>query len=344
MDPVEVSPQHPPDPGEQDTRSRLEADLRRRCEGAAADVEVLAERGEAALHEDLGRSRVAAARLGEEVRRLLADPLGADIVIEELGPTFFVAEQGWRALFEALVAEGPEHPEHRLLALARYRRYLLARVAEILARLPAEPDAEPVTEPDPGPEADEAPVTNGLSLAPLEITHRGAEAGSSGAARSHRAPSWSLSPTPHREPPVPGGSVGDSPAPGEASPPSGASVSSIPEPERPVGRVRLPKGRTVRVQARVGEDVEIWLGRRHFRVEWRGGPVLVDDQGRARVLRLGRNLVGRSAESDVRVDPSYMDISRRHLYIDVREDAPFEITDLSRRGTYLTREQALRRP
>ena len=101
--------------------------------------------------------------------------------------------------------------------------------------------------------------------------------------------------------------------------------------------VRLPRGKTFPL--REGRDVsfELWLGKRRFRVETWAGATLVDERGAELRLSEGRNLVGRGLYNDVIVDAEFTDISRRHLILDLTGGIPSAITDLSSRGTFLSR-------
>lgn len=101
--------------------------------------------------------------------------------------------------------------------------------------------------------------------------------------------------------------------------------------------VRLPKGTTLPLRQGRDGPFELWLGKRRFRVETWSGAALVDDQGNGTPLHDGRNLVGRGLYNDVIVDSAYVDVSRRHLILDVKDGQPIAITDISSAGTFVSR-------
>ena len=101
--------------------------------------------------------------------------------------------------------------------------------------------------------------------------------------------------------------------------------------------VRLPDGVTVSIRAEVDGSIDLWLGRRRYRLETLDGVALVDERGQRIALREGRNVVGRGLANEVIVDAGWRDVSRRHLIVDVREGEPVALTDLSSFGTFISR-------
>lgn len=81
--------------------------------------------------------RAAEQRLRPMLVQLAADPVCVDALFDELPRNFFVEEHGWRALFKRLFASGPIPTDVKVVALARYRRYLVQRL-EACAAQPAE--------------------------------------------------------------------------------------------------------------------------------------------------------------------------------------------------------------
>ena len=52
-------------------------------------------------------------------------------------------------------------------------------------------------------------------------------------------------------------------------------------------------------------------------------------------LRNGKNVVGRSLQSDVGLDPVFRAVSRRHLIVEFGDDDVVRLTDISTLGTFL---------
>ena len=118
----------------------------------------------------------------------------------------------------------------------------------------------------------------------------------------------------------------------------------FPEPPHPItteDRDRVPVSLPRRSRASIMMDDEapatVWLAERRFRLEASEPAALVDDTGRRYPLREGQNMVGRAPYNDVVIDPSYVQVSRSHLIIDIRNGVPVAITDLSSRGTFVRR-------
>lgn len=101
--------------------------------------------------------------------------------------------------------------------------------------------------------------------------------------------------------------------------------------------VRLPRGKTAPIQAEDQACVDLWLAKRRFRIEMWEAPSLIDSQGHAVTLKEGRNFVGRALFNDVIIDPSYPEVSRSHMIVDMSGGRPVGITDLSSGGTFLSR-------
>ena len=101
--------------------------------------------------------------------------------------------------------------------------------------------------------------------------------------------------------------------------------------------VRLPRGTTLAFRRGRDGPLELWLGKRRFRIETWSGAALVDEQGQGAALREGRNVVGRGLYNDVIVDAQFNDVSRRHLILDLADGVPVAVTDLSSAGTFVPR-------
>lgn len=79
----------------------------------------------------VARARATADSLARAVARLAANPSSADAAIGELLAAGVPGDEGWRELFTSLrLVEG--HESFKSLALARYRRYLIASPPPVL--------------------------------------------------------------------------------------------------------------------------------------------------------------------------------------------------------------------
>lgn len=101
--------------------------------------------------------------------------------------------------------------------------------------------------------------------------------------------------------------------------------------------VRLPKGKTAPIRAEDQACVDIWLAKRRFRIEMWDQASLIDSHGNSIVLKEGRNSVGRALFNDVIIDPSFNEVSRSHMIVDMSGGRPVGITDLSSGGTFLSK-------
>lgn len=98
---------------------------------------------------------------------------------------------------------------------------------------------------------------------------------------------------------------------------------------------RLPRGETITIQLDGEVNLELVLSRHKFTVVSGQQVYLVDENGPDYPLQYGRNRVGREQGNDVVVDPTYRDVSRKHLIIDVESPRHVRLTDLSSHGTYV---------
>jgi len=100
---------------------------------------------------------------------------------------------------------------------------------------------------------------------------------------------------------------------------------------------RMPKGETVEIEIGPHQSLSLLLARYPF-VLISGTPfLLVDEYGNDLRLRVGKNIVGRSAQCDVAVDTALRAVSRRHMIVEADGDGPVRITDISTIGTFLPR-------
>ena len=61
--------------------------------------------------------------------------------------------------------------------------------------------------------------------------------------------------------------------------------------------------------------------------------VFIDDQGKDTVLRHGKSIIGRDTNSDIVINSTYRDVSRKHLIVETGHDNLVRLTDISSHGT-----------
>lgn len=102
---------------------------------------------------------------------------------------------------------------------------------------------------------------------------------------------------------------------------------------------RLPKGESLTVRLAPGESVDILLSRHRCRLSNHDGLEFTDDRGRNHALSGKRTLVGRDADCAIVLDPTWRDVSRRHLLIETINQGAIRFTDMSAHGTYINPAQ-----
>jgi hypothetical protein len=98
---------------------------------------------------------------------------------------------------------------------------------------------------------------------------------------------------------------------------------------------RLPKGETVEVELEEDHAVDLLLAKHQCRILLRDRLLFVDQRGHDSELLEGRNVVGRDATSDVIIDASLRDVSRKHLIVESDGARQIKLTDISSHGTSL---------
>ena len=76
-------------------------------------------------------TRQAADLLQRALKRAVGDPNAVEQLFKKLGSAFFTEDHGWRKLFMTLVTLPATRNDLKLLALTKYRNYLLARLAAL---------------------------------------------------------------------------------------------------------------------------------------------------------------------------------------------------------------------
>jgi hypothetical protein len=114
------------------------------------------------------------------------------------------------------------------------------------------------------------------------------------------------------------------------------NLSAAPEMERhETSFSRLPKGETVELDLEEDRAIDLLLGKHQCRILLRDRLLFVDQSGHDSELRVGRNVVGRDATSDVIIDASLRDVSRKHLIVESDGARQLKLTDISSHGTSL---------
>jgi len=98
---------------------------------------------------------------------------------------------------------------------------------------------------------------------------------------------------------------------------------------------RLPKGETVEIELQRDHAVDLLLAKHQCRILLQDRLLFVDQEGHDSELRVGRNIVGRDATSDIIMDADLRDISRKHLIVESDGVGQVKLTDISSHGTSL---------
>ena len=101
------------------------------------------------------------------------------------------------------------------------------------------------------------------------------------------------------------------------------------------GLERMPKGEIINVVLSPGKSIDVLLSKHKCKLGLNDGFHFIDQAGNQYELHKGRNVIGRDAVSDIRLDSSLRDISRFHLLIENVGDNCVQLTDMSSHGTYI---------
>lgn len=97
---------------------------------------------------------------------------------------------------------------------------------------------------------------------------------------------------------------------------------------------RLPRGQAVKLYALPGHAIDIQLAKHPFRLLNDNGWVLCEPDGRRHSLADAQTMVGRGRDNDIRLDPEFNYLSRRHMIVEPQDDHVILVTDLSSHGTF----------
>ncbi len=98
---------------------------------------------------------------------------------------------------------------------------------------------------------------------------------------------------------------------------------------------RVPLGEAIECLLESDEMLSIAMARHSFELVAGNKPYLIDSNGVTYYIKMGRNMVGRHPESDIKVDANFSTVSRAHMVLEWDGQKRFQIMDLSSRGTLL---------
>lgn len=98
---------------------------------------------------------------------------------------------------------------------------------------------------------------------------------------------------------------------------------------------RMPKGETIEIRLTAEEQIKVNLSKHKCLIKASKRFLFIDSSGQQYSLNVGRNVIGRSTDSIVPIDPHLRDISRLHLAIENLGSNILRLTDYSSYGTYI---------
>jgi len=98
---------------------------------------------------------------------------------------------------------------------------------------------------------------------------------------------------------------------------------------------RMSKGESLQIRFGAHQSLSLILAKYPFTLISGDPFLLLDESGHDLKVRPGKNIIGRSAQSDIAVDAAYGAVSRKHLIVETRNDGTVTLTDISTLGTFL---------
>ncbi|MFQ5659327.1 MAG: FHA domain-containing protein [Gammaproteobacteria bacterium] len=106
---------------------------------------------------------------------------------------------------------------------------------------------------------------------------------------------------------------------------------------------RLPKGEAVKIMVIPGTKLDMKLSEYKCQLVASGDKIVfIDQSGKKTVLRKGRNIIGRGADSIVKIDAALREVSRTHALIYNEDHQIIQLTDLSSGGTFISGKELKR--
>ncbi len=100
---------------------------------------------------------------------------------------------------------------------------------------------------------------------------------------------------------------------------------------------RMSKGESLEFHFGPHQSLSLMLAKYRFTLVSGDMFLLFDESGQDLKVRPGKNIIGRSAQSDVAVDAAYGAVSRKHLIVEIGNDGTVTLTDISTLGTFVPR-------
>lgn len=101
---------------------------------------------------------------------------------------------------------------------------------------------------------------------------------------------------------------------------------------------RVLKGETLEIQFGPHQSLAMVLAKYRFTLVSGDPYLLLDETGHDVKVRPGKNIVGRSSQSDIVIDGAYGAISRKHLIIEIDASGKVKLTDISTLGTFVPKD------
>jgi hypothetical protein len=100
---------------------------------------------------------------------------------------------------------------------------------------------------------------------------------------------------------------------------------------------RMSKGENLEIHFGSHQSLSLMLAKYRFTLVSGDPFLLFDEAGHDLKLRPGKNIIGRSAQSDLSLDAAYGAVSRKHLIVEIQDDGRVTLTDISTLGTFAPR-------
>lgn len=105
---------------------------------------------------------------------------------------------------------------------------------------------------------------------------------------------------------------------------------------------RMPENKPLTLDVDADEQIDLYLSRWKISLQVRSGSVCVEVNGQSTPLRQGENNIGRSSVCEVVLNGAPPDVSRKHLVIDWVDGKRLVLRDVSKKGTWISKEHLRR--
>jgi len=100
---------------------------------------------------------------------------------------------------------------------------------------------------------------------------------------------------------------------------------------------RMSKGESLEFHFGPHQSLSLMLAKYRFTLVSGDMFLLLDESGHDLKVRPGKNIIGRSTQSDVTLEAAYGAVSRKHLIVEIQDDGKVTLTDISTLGTFVPR-------